>query len=281
MFSLTVKNKYGQTLELTHNKNYTIESIEGLDPADATNNFTKNAGADGSTFNSSYIDNKQIIINVAIEGPAEANRLNLYKYFKNKYPTRLYFKNGSRDVYIDGFCKSIHIGFFDKKQIAQIVIECPDPFFIGSEEEVTEFSRIQSLFEFPFSISNPIPFSEIIANTESTVINRGDIESGCIIKLIAAGTVVDPEVINTETNQFFRIETTMSAGDEIHINTKRDQKAVELISDGTTESIISSMDRQSTWFVLEPGDNLFAVTAESGSEYLKARFILDNCFEGV
>ncbi len=281
MFTLKVRNKYGQIIELTHSTLYTIDSIEGLDPADATNNFTKNAGADGSTFNSSYIDNKQIIINLAIEGPAEVNRINLYRFFKNKYPVRLFYKNGIRDVYIDGFCKSIHIGFFDKKQIAQIVIECPDPFFIGSKEEVTEFSRIQSLFEFPFSISNPIPFSEIIANTESTVVNRGDIESGCIIKLIATGTVVNPEILNTETNQFFKIEQTMNTGDEIHINTKRDQKAVELISDGTTESIISSMDRQSTWFVLEPGDNLFVVTAESGSEYLKARFILESCFEGV
>lgn len=107
MYSLTVENIYKQKMELTHNDSYVIESIEGIDPPDATINTTRNANIDGSVFNSSYVNNRQIIITLAINGPAEANRIKLYKYFKSKYPVRLYYKNDTRDVYIEGYCKSL------------------------------------------------------------------------------------------------------------------------------------------------------------------------------
>ena len=117
MYTLIAQNKYGQQIELTHNEAYVIESIEGIDPPEAVINTTRNANADGSVFNSSYVDNRQIIITLAINGPAEVNRINLYKYFKTKYPVRLYYQNKTRDVYIDGYVKSIQIKFFNKKQI--------------------------------------------------------------------------------------------------------------------------------------------------------------------
>ena len=77
MYTLIAQNKYGEQLELTRNEAYVIESIEGLDPPDAVINTTRNANTDGSVFNSSYVDNRQITITMAINGPAEANRINL------------------------------------------------------------------------------------------------------------------------------------------------------------------------------------------------------------
>ena len=183
MYTLIAQNKYGQQMELTHNDAYVIESIEGLDPPEAVINTTRNANADGSVFNSSYVDNRQIIITLAINGPAEANRINLYKYFKNKYPVRLYYQNNTRDVYIDGYCKNIQIEFFNKKQIAQITILCPEPFFNGASNEVIEFSSVESLFQFPFSVEesgNLLPntmTTQTISGIDFTVENDGTIEA--------------------------------------------------------------------------------------------------------
>ena len=156
MFTLIAQNKYGQQLELTNNKAYVITSIDGIDPPDAVINTTRNASADGSVFNSSYVDDRTITITLSINGPAEENRINLYKYFKAKYPVRLYYKNDTRDVYIDGYVKNINIDFFNKKQVAQINVFCPEPFFNGTEETVTDFSSVQPMFEFPFEV----PYSE-------------------------------------------------------------------------------------------------------------------------
>ena len=152
MFTFIVENKYGQKLELTHNPNYDITEIDGLDPPEAIINTTRNANADGSVFNSSYVTDRQIIITLAINSPAEANRINLYKYFKSKFPVTLYYQNATRNVYINGYVKNIEIAFFDKKQIAQINVVCTNPLFSDVDENIIEFSSITSEFEFPFSI---------------------------------------------------------------------------------------------------------------------------------
>lgn len=161
MYTLIAQNKYRQQLELTHNAAYSITNIDGISPPDGVINTTRNANADGSVFNSAYVDNRTITITLSINSPAEQNRINLYKYFKAKFPTRLYYSNATRNVYIDGYVQNIHIGFFDKKQVAQITILCPSPFFQDVNESLQEFVNIEDLFEFPFEVdmgTNLIPF---------------------------------------------------------------------------------------------------------------------------
>lgn len=161
MYTLYAQNKYGEELELTHNSAYSITDIDGIDPAEAVINTTKNAGADGSVFNSAYVNDRQITITLCVNAPTEINRIALYQFFKPKFPVTLYYKNATRDVYITGYVQSMQIGFFDKKQTVQIVVNCPQPFFNGFEYAIQEFSSIDSLFEFPFSIevsTNLLPY---------------------------------------------------------------------------------------------------------------------------
>lgn len=418
MYTLIAENKYGEQLELTHNPAYVIKSIEGIDPPEAVINTTKNANADGSVYNSSYVDNRTIIITLAINGPAEANRIKLYKYFKTKYPVTLYYKNDTRNVFINGYVKNMPIEFFNKKQIAQITIFCPEPFFNASSSDMVDFSSVQDLFEFPFSIeescnllpntmttqtiggitftvnddgtveasgtstdytwsayvnetgvslpagtyeltgcpsdgssttyrlqafsgdpSSPtltvndygegasftlsaettvmvrmlikgsidttfspmiraasvesdeymeygdppgeIPFSNILTDQEKTVLNDGDVETGMVIVFRARGSVTNPVIYNLETNELFKVNVTMSEGDEIQINTIKKQKAVVLISNGVTTSIIGSLTSNSTWLQLMPGDNTFTVTADTNPQNLDAYCTVTNQYEGV
>ena len=281
MYTLIAQNKYGQQMELTHNDAYVIESIEGIDPPDAVINTTRNANADGSVFNSAYVDNRQITITLAINGPAEANRIQLYKYFKNKYSVRLFYKNSTRDVYIDGYCKNIQIELFNKKQIAQITILCPEPFFNGTENEIVDFSSINGLFEFPFTITDPVPFGEILLEQEKDIINSGDVETGVEIYLIAREALTNPTIYNVDTNEFFKLTLSMVKGDEVYINTKKKQKTVQFTHNAITTNIIGQLASGSTWFTLNPGDNLFMTTADTNPENLDAYCVITDQFEGV
>ena len=103
MYELIAQNKYGEQLKMTNNPRYVITDVDGLYPPEGTINTTQVANTDGSVFNSSRINDRVITITMAINAPAEANRILLYRYFKTKYPVRLYYKNGTRDVYIDGY----------------------------------------------------------------------------------------------------------------------------------------------------------------------------------
>lgn len=237
---------------------------------------------DGSVFNSSHINDRVITITMAINGPAEANRLLLYRYFKTKYPVRLYYKNGVRDVYIDGYVSKFSVEYFEKKQTAQIEISCPMTLFRAVKESVTEFANIENMFVFPFAIEVAgIPFSEIALGEQKTIINGGDVETGVIIKLNALGTVLNPKIYNVDTSDRMTLSVEMQAGDEITINTRKKEKSITLLRDGVQTNIVGKLDAGSTWFNLIPGDNIFTYEADEFPEHLQCIFIINNQFEGV
>ena len=282
MFELKVENKYGEVLTLSQNPNYAVKSIDGIDPPDAVINTARNANADGSVFNSAYVDNRTITITLAINQPTEANRIALYKYFKSKYPVAIYFKNDSRDVVINGYVQSIPIGYFEKKEIFQVTIFCPEPFFEGVEKDAVASLTAEALFEFPFDISVPIPFSELNGDRETLVMNEGDVETGALFKIHALGNVVNPVIINVDTNKRFAFNVTLQQGDEIILNTVKKQKSVKLIrSNGIVSNLLPDVAAGATWFELKPFENIFTVTASSGIYNMNLYIDVRDKFQGV
>ena len=282
MYTLIAENKYGEQLEITNNPRYIITDIDGLYPPEGVINTTRVANMDGSVFNSSHINDRVITITMAINGPAEANRLLLYRYFKTKYPVRLYYKNGVRDVYIDGYVSKFSVEYFEKKQTAQIEISCPMTLFRAVKESVTEFTNIENMFVFPFAIEAVgRPFSEVALGEQKTIINGGDVETGVIIKLNALETVLNPKIYNVDTSDRMTLSVEMRTGDEITINTRKKEKSITLLRDGVQTNIVGKLDAGSTWFNLIPGDNVFTCEADEFPEHLQCIFIINNQFEGV
>lgn len=282
MYTLIAENKYGEQLEITNNPRYVITDIDGLYPPEGVINTTQVANMDGSVFNSSRINDRVITITMAINGPAEANRLLLYRYFKTKYPVRLYYENGVRDVYIDGYVSKFSVEYFEKKQTAQIEISCPMTLFRAVKESVTEFANIENMFVFPFAIEAVgRPFSEVALGEQKTIINGGDVETGVVIHLNALGTVLNPKIYNVDTADHMFLNVEMEQGDEITINTRKKEKSIILLRDGVQSNIVGKLDAGSTWFNLVPGDNVFTYEADEFPENLQCIFIINNQFEGV
>lgn len=282
MYSLKVENDRGNTLELTNNPNYTVFKIEGLNPPHATINSSVNTTTDGSSINSVRLENRNIVIYVTMEGDVEANRINLYKYFPVKKTVKLYFSNKSRDIYIEGTVELIECDLFSNKQVAQISIICPRPYFKDVENLVTVFSDISSMFEFPFSISKAgMEISTIGTNQRRSIINTGDIETGVLIKLFATGTVVNPVIYDVLKRTNLKLNFTMLASDTIVINTNVGEKSIELIRDGVTYNAMGYMAQDSTWFILEAGDNVFTYDADSGNSNLQLTFTTAILYSGV
>ena len=282
MYSLKVENDRGNTLELTNNPNYTVYKIEGLNPPQATINSSVNTTTDGSSINSVRLENRNIVIYMAIEGDVEANRINLYRYFPVKKSVKLYFKNYTRDIYIEGHVELIECDLFTNKQIAQISIICPKPYFKDVQNLITTFGDVSSMFEFPFSISKTgIEISGITTNQRRSIINTGDIETGVIIKLFSTGTVVNPVIYDVLKRTQLKLNFTMLASDTIVINTNVGEKSIELIRDGVTYNAMGYMAQNSDWFILEAGDNVFTYDADSGNSYLQLTFTTAILYSGV
>lgn len=127
-----------------------------------------------------------------------------------------------------------------------------------------------------------VEFSTLVINEETNVYNGGDVETGALITLQAAGAVKNPSVYNVETNEYFVLDNlTLQAGDVVRINTIKKQKSVTLLRDGVTTNLIGNVRFGSTWFQLAPLDNTFIVSAEVNPENMYVTFMIANQFEGV
>lgn len=282
MYQCWIENEYGEKLELTNNKNYTVYQIDGLQPPDATINMSKVANADGALFNSSSTNERNVVLYMTIEDDCEENRINLYKYAKTKKYIKFSYKNSRRDVYVEGIVESIQIAIFDMKQTAQISILCPLPYFKAANDDITTFAAVIPKFVFPFAYEAAgEPFSTLEIGITKSIINGGDIENGIIINIKANGTVLNPQIYNISKNEYFKLEIEMNEGDEIIINTNKMSKSVNLIHNGVKSNIINDMVIGSAWFQLLPGDNIFTSGADEFPENLLCSVFHVDEFEGV
>lgn len=284
MFSLSLENRNGDTVSLTGSRDYSIMEIDGLYPPSANIVTSEVALYDGARFNSSKVNTRQLEISLAIERNAEENRIALYKVVKTKQYIRMNYENGARDVYIEGYVSDMNIDYFAMKQTATISILCPEPYFRQAQEIIDSIQSVVSNFHWPCNITaeDPIPFSYYEDITELNVINEGDVAAGMTIEIRALGEVTNPAILNRDTGEFFRLYTTLEAGDVVYIDTKRGEKSVRLWSDGEYTNIFNSIAQGSTWLQLEPGDNVFRYEADGiSAQYMEVRFVHQHLYEGV
>lgn len=282
MFDFKVKNHRDDILDLSTSPLYTVYKIEGLAPPQASINTSVNTTIDGSIINSARVESRNIVIYLAIEGNVEANRINLYKYFPVKKNITLYFKNGKRDVFIEGTVELIECDLFTNRQVAQISIICGKPYFKAVESLITTFNSVISLFEFPFSIPKEgIEFSAITQNPRQCIVNTGDVETGVVISLYAFGTVVNPTIYDVQKRTSIKLNYTLLPTDEVIINTNVGEKSITLLRDGESINLLGYMARGSEWFTLEAGDNVFTYESDSGDSGLQVTFTTSLLYSGV
>lgn len=293
MYSLSVANEADERLDITASNNYDILSITGLSPASAAINTAELAGYDGSLFSSSRTNARNIVINLCIHENIEANRIELYRYFRTKEPIRIYYKNSFRNVYIDGYVESFECDFFSMSESCQISVICPQPYFIAAvqtEKEIT-FHESLSLFEFPFEIpqNKGIEFSESTSGYYAEI-QGGDVPSGLIITISATKNASYGDrgryiTITNETSKTFMTiyVGAIPMGGELYINTYKGNKQIYKKSDGEMINKIPDMTGQ--WIKIQPGYNKIVITDNSGREktlgVLKIKAVACEYYEGV
>jgi predicted phage tail component-like protein len=283
LFTLTVENKRGDRYQLTHNQNVVVTGVSGLTPPAATVNLSNVVNDDGSVFNSSKVNERNLVINLRLLHDVEQQRQLLYRFFQTKQYCKIYYKNSNRDVYIEGYVEAIEGDLFTKSQQLQISIICPKPFFKGLNDIYYNMSAVIGLFEFPFSIpAEGVEFSRIEKSIVASVFNSGDVETGLKFEFRAKGTVINPIVYSVaDPSQYFKINIAMQNSDVIKVNTNKGEKSVTLTREGVTTNIMNLIDRNNKWFILDVGENQFTYTCDQGEADFYCEFILSELFGGV
>lgn len=306
IYSIVVTNYLGDRIKLELGKpdvsGFLIKSITGLGPAKANVNTTEVSTNDGSLFNSARLSQRNIVldmvfINTVYGESIEDLRQKSYKYFPLKKSVELTIETDNRYVKTTGYVESNEPNIFSSQEGTQISIICPDPYFYSAGEDgnnVSNFYSIDPMFEFPFSnesLDEPLlVFGEIQIKTEGVITYHGDSEIGVMIYIHAIGPATNINIYNTETREVMRINTEkissltgkgIVASDDIVINTAKGEKSITLIREGVSYNILNCLDKNTDWFTLAKGDNIFAFTADSGVTNLQFRVENKVIYEGV
>lgn len=261
MFECKIENLRNNVLTLTQRESdFQVYDIQGLNPPKAQINVSKIAGIDGSKFNSSKLEERNIVLYIKLNGDIERNRILLYTYFPTREWCKFYYKNGCRDVYIEGYVETVEVTSFTSNEVMQVSIVCPNPYFKAAAEIVDDISKALARFKFPFSIKvdNPIPFSTIDSSKITDVYNNSETETGVIIEANVRGTVTSLEIKNTQTGESMKLNHSFIKHDIIIINTNKTEKSIKLIRNGVESNIFTSIRKGSTFFQLSLGDNYFS-----------------------
>ena len=283
MFELKIENSRGEMFELTHNPYYYVIGIDGLAYPSTTINTSTGGTVDGTFFNSSRVDMRNLVIRIVINGDIEANRQQLYRVFNLKKPCTVYFRNKNRDVKIEGYVETLECDLFSMREQAQVSILCPRPFFEDMNVIEEEMSNVLGGFEFPFSIGvgNPIPISEIVDYPLAVVNNRGDAEAGFIMQVEFSNYVSGFKISNVTTQQYMQFTYMFNDGDEVTIDTRPGKMKCELLRAGEATNLLPWLTTTSTWLKLDYGDNEFTYTVDSHEDAVKVRFYATPLYGGV
>lgn len=301
--SITVTNYLGDSIVLElarpEQSGFIVKSVEGLGPAKGNVNTVEVSTNDGGVFNSARLSIRNPVLDlVFLETNTETIediRHKSYKYFPVKKKVKLLIETDNRVSEIEGYVEHNEPAIFSNQEGCQISIICPYPYFYSAgESNITIFSGIEPLFEFPFEneslITDLLEMGEVQNSAEQVITYNGDAEIGVTIIIYAIGNASNVTIYNAGTREVMRIDTDklaaltgdgIVAGDEITIKTTKGDKSITLLRGGVTTNILNCLDKNADWFQLVKGDNVFVYTAETGNSNLQFRIENRVIYEGV
>lgn len=161
----------------------------------------------------------------------------------------------------------------------------PNPLFRENVQNKTAAATTRGMFHFPLiigcgneelgnadNLDNGYPTIMFGLREPSLIVdvyNKGAVSVGMELVFKATGTMSNPSFINVRTQEYFKINKTLVAGEEIRINTNIGEKKIVGTLNGVSSNYFKYRDLDSSWLQLEVGDNLFRYDADSNLDALE------------
>jgi hypothetical protein len=270
---LTYINADGITGTLRQRKPFWLNKLDGAGNLSNIINTSKAPDMDGAFFIGSTLDTREISIERTIVADSPEQALLYWKEL-----LRLFTLKQSGTLIVNGLqiacvVRDVTLAASTKRRIPNFYISllCPSPYFEALYDYRAELALWEPLFKFPLIIpaDTGIQMGARQPSQILTVVNAGDVETGMEIVFSALGAVTNPELMNIDSGAFIRVNTTMQAGQEIHVYTGFAQKRITSIIDSTTTNAFSLLDVGSTFLQLYTGTNLLRYNAAAGLDSLE------------
>jgi hypothetical protein len=281
---LTYMNAAGERVTFRQRRPFFLTKVDGTGTTHQTVNTFQAPEQDGAFYISSTLGMR----NITLEGTVMANtvdeayeqRKHFLRIFTPKLQGTLFMHNWRINCVVEeaGFSPS------SRERLPNFFVSllCPSPFFEALEEVREELAMWTSLFHFELEIpESGIEFGVRQPSQIITVDNTGDVPCGCQIVFKALGTVTNPELMNVDTGEYVRLNTTMDGGEELRVYTHFAGKRVVRVTGQTESNAFSLLDTGSTFLQLDAGRNTLRYSAAVNMDLLEVSIYYRPRFLGV
>lgn len=256
-----------------------VKDVQGLDPVKADISTQALASTDGEQFTGGHLPNRNIVLTLRpnpdwVTHTYDSLREIVYKYFIPKALVNLIFHVGPDNTMIEifGYVENITDNHFSKEPEYIVSIICPDPFFTA--QDPVEYSG-----------SNILPEDFDTGKTIVTV--NGNVPIGFFTKI----TWVDGDLpsilyiqVGNQVLSYFALKSGIGAEDEpgfdlgdsvlLEVDSVPLRKFVRNVNidPATIVNKLSAIQPGSSWPVLQPGVNDFAVMSDTGTQNWTIKF---------
>ncbi len=252
----------GAAMPLFSNDFFNLIDIAGLTTLNSNVASVVVPYMDGDVVNSVQAQPREVTLYLRLKQSAGIQAAERYvmKYVKPKLPGTLHIVCDDMDIRLEGIVTSVDLPRFTQGCTMAVTLYCAMPYWVDSEAVQAEISPIINMHHFPVSF----PEEGIVLGTfdndlSQHLVNRGDVETGMKITMIATGEVVNPR-LTAEDGRFIGINDTLQENDEVIINTVKGEKSIT--KNGV--NILNKIAEGSHFLQLQTGDNRFTISADEG-----------------
>ena len=270
---------------------FALVGIEGIASPEASISMDVMASGNGSRFNSSRSNARNIVFNLIFDRtarPIEETRRLCYKIFPVGRKIEMTFTTKGRTTKTSGYVETNATNLFSEQEGAQISVLCESAYMSSTDETLVDFSGVADAFEFPFDnnslTENLIELSYIYSLTEMNIINNGEESAGFEMWIRFKESVSNLTITNeTDTKQVPGVvvgddtqiiyqtqptsmtfsDITFNSGSYVHIKTFAGDKSAWVYNWGELRRDYSLLNKMSgDWLKLIRGDNIIKVEGD-------------------
>lgn len=251
---------------------YVLTAIDGLGGADGQIYSTQTPLKDGAVMTACAAQPRTITISGAIVGDDNA-RAELRRALTRGANS----KAGEGILTIEAYGRVRRIGAAVERgpvftedegegvgyQKFTYTLYCPQPFFESAERSEQAMATRDGGLKFPLKLKSR--FSARHNASRYKYVNGGDVP--CAIEAEISAGASAPTLKNINTGEYVRVRREIPAGRKLIITTGFNEKDVYLLNPASGEKTdaMGYLDLQSTFFELQPGENLLNFTADEGT----------------
>lgn len=268
MQKITFTNARGESIAFGNSGLFILQSIEGTGNVPSEIKSTKSPYQDGSSFVDIQLSDRSIpmvgFINAKSQQDLYQCRRDLTRVLNPKLgPGKLVYTNDLRSYVVDAVAEEgpvfgerhVHANLLTINFIAN------DPYWRDQIQTVKGLRYEAGGMTFPLRLPTRFAF----AAYRGTFVNGGDVESP--VEIHYKGPATNPIVESETTGEYIKVNYELNFDQTLIINTAFGNKRVEVLNpNGSRTNVFHWIDLGSTFFQLQPGQNILKYGSDKDSD---------------